>query len=328
MDEDIRKQLKAIDLTKRFDKLVKYRVSTGIEAFDRVIGGGIPSGRLTEFFGGESTYKSWLVCRIIAEVQKAGGVAVLNDTEKCLDKGLVALTGVDLNSGTLIYPDPEEITSVEDVYDSLKMTVEVVRPKYPDKPVAFIWDSIAATPGDEDIDKPLGRNEAGMRRAKLIGEGLQKYLPAVYKNQIILIFVNQIRDKMNVMFGNKTDTPGGRMIKFLASVRIGMKVIGSIRDEQTKEQVGTKLELLVRKSKVSPPFGVVNFELPVFEPISRYAGLLDYMVRHGEATRSGTWYGLPGYEKKFQAKDFEEHYEEWLKKDDTKQSTTTEEKTT
>ena len=315
MDKDIRKKLDAIDLTQRFAKLVKYRVPTGIVAFDRVIGGGIPSGRLTEFFGGESTAKSRLVAHIIAQVQKAGGVAVLNDTEKALDQGLVDLTGVDLK--TIIYPDPEKIETVEDIYASLENTIKVIRPKYPDKPILFAWDSVAATPGREDLEKELGRNEAGMRLAKLIGEGLKKYLVDVYKSQIILIFVNQIRDKMNVMFGNKVDTPGGRQVKFLASLRIGMKIIGAIRDDQTKEQIGTKLELLVRKSKVSPPFGKVHFEMPVSASIDEYAGLLDYQMRHEEVLHLGGGKYIfidDDKETAFTKASYSEAYEDWMKR--------------
>lgn len=313
MDKTIRKELDAIDLKKRFAKLVKYRISTGVVALDGVIGGGIPSGRLTEFFGGESTAKSRLVAHTIAEVQKIDGVAVLNDTEKALDQGLVDLTGV--NVAELIYPDPEKINSVEDVFDSLEKTI-ALRPVYPDKPIVFICDSIAATPTQKDIDEEIGRPEASMLRAKLIGSGLKKYLPGVYKNQITLIFVNQITDKMNVMFGDKTTTPGGRQIKFLASLRLGMKVIGSIKDKETKEQIGTKLELKVVKSKVSRPFGIVHFEMPAFAPIDRYAGLLDYMKRHGEVLHLGgvryqfSQKGSPAWEKK----DFPKMYEGWIKK--------------
>jgi len=313
MDKDLRKKLSGIDLTKRFAKLVKYRISTGIIALDRVIGGGIPSGRLTEFFGGESTAKSRLVAHVITEIQKAGGVAVLNDTEKALDQGLVDLTGVNMKE--LIYPDPEKITSIEDIYASLEKTI-AIRPLYPDKPIAFIWDSVAATPTQKDIDEKIGRPEASMLRAKLIGSGLKKYLPGVYKNQIILIFVNQITDKINVMFGDKTTTPGGRQIKFLASLRLGMKVIGSIKDDQTKEQIGTNLQMLVKKSKVCPPFGVVNFEVPAFDPIDRYAGLLDYMKRHGEVQHlGGVKYEFTGVNMSvWEKKDFPKMYDGWIKR--------------
>lgn len=315
MDKDIRKKLGAIDLSERFTKLVKYRVSTGVIAFDRVLGGGIPSGRLTEFFGGESTAKSRLVAHIIAETQKVGGIAVLHDTEKALDQGLVDLTGVDMDK--LIYPDPEKVKSVEDIFDSLEHTIEFVKPEYPNKPILFAWDSVAATPTRKELKEEIGRPEASMLRAKLMHSGLRKYLLDVYRNQIVLVFVNQVQDKMNVLFGDKETTPGGRQIKFLASLRIGMKVIGSIKDEQTKEQISTRIELLVRKSKVCPPFGMVHFEMPVFEPISPYAGLLDYQKRHGEVQYLGAGrYIFVGDDKETEWKkeDFPKVYEAWLKR--------------
>jgi len=316
MKDELKKEMDAIDLTERFKKLVKFRVSTGIVAFDIVTNGGIPSGRLTEFFGGESTAKSRLVAHIIAEFQKIGGIAVLNDTEKALDQGLVDLTGVDLE--TIVYPDPEKITSVEDIYKSLEKTIKVIKPKYPKKPILFVWDSVAATPGFEDLVKEIGRPEASMRRAKLIGDGLKKYLSDIYKNQITLIFVNQIQDKMNVLFGDRTTTPGGRQIKFLASLRLGMSIIGGIKDSQSGEQIATKIRLLVKKSKVGPPFGIVNFEVPAFDPIDRYAGLLDYMLRHEEiihpAKSRKYWFADESEEQAFEKGEFSEVYEKWRKK--------------
>jgi len=284
-DKEIRRKMKHIDLRQRFKKLVKYRISTGIVALDIVTSGGIPSGRLTEFYGGESTAKSRLCAHIMAEIQKAGGIAVLNDVEKALDQGLVDLTGVDVDK--LIYPNPGENISVEDIFDSLENTIKIIRPKYPDKPIGFFWDSVAATPTRKELEEEIGKPEASMLRAKLIGSGLKKYLPDIYKNHIILIFVNQIQDKMNVLFGDRTTTPGGWQIKFLASLRLGMKIVGSIRDKQTKEQIGTMVQMLVKKSKVGPPFGIVNFEMPAFDPIDKHAGLLDYMKRHEEVIHLG-----------------------------------------
>jgi len=312
--KEIRKKLKAIDLSQRFKESIKYRVSTGFIALNIVTNGGIPSGRLTEFFGGESTSKSRLCAHIIAETQKMGGVAILHDTEKALDQGLVDLTGVDMSN--LICPNPEEITSVEDIFESLETTIKFVRPEYPDKPVTFIWDSVASTPMLKDLEERIGRPEASMLRAKLIGDGLKKYLSDVYKNNITLIFVNQIQDRMNVLFGDPTTTPGGRQIKFLASLRLGMKVVGSIKDDQTKEQDGTTIRMLVKKSKVGPPFGIVNFDMPVFEPISKYAGLMDYMRRHEEVIHlGGGKYQFVGKdEPKWKKKDFPMAYEEWKKR--------------
>jgi len=309
ISKDAKKKMKVIDLKSRFDKLVKYRVSTGIVAFDKVIGGGIPSGRYTEFFGGESTAKSRLCGHILAETQKIGGIAVLVDTEKSMGEGLIELTGIDLEN--LIYPDPEEIVTIEDVFELVEYVSTEMREEFPDVPITFVWDSLASSPGMEDMEKEIGRNEAGMRRAKIIGEGLKKYMPMVYKNQICLIIVNQVRDKMNVMFGDKTDVPGGRQVKHWASLRLGMKVIGSVKDKDTKEQVSTKVQLLVRKSRVCKPFGIVNLDIPVDEPINKYSGLLDYLKRHGEIDNKGKYYFFTDNpETTFLKDDFPKIYEE------------------
>jgi len=302
-----------IDLSDRFESSIKYRISTGIIALDRIIGGGIPSGRLTEFYGGESTAKSRLLAHILAQTQKIGGIAVLIDTERALDEGLIRLTGLDVKS--LVYPSVDKIKSIEDIYQALEDTARIIRPKYPDAPIVFGWDSVAATPGHEDLVKEVGRSEASMRRAKLIGDGLRKYLASdIVKAQLTVVFINQIRERTDVMFGDKTDTPGGRAIKHAASLRIAMRIIGAIRDEETKEQIGTRLQLFVRKSRVSPPFGVINFEMYVDKPISQYAGLLDYMVRHKEVKQSGGWYSFLDEEKKFRASDFPKEYERWVNK--------------
>jgi len=311
----LRKKMSAIDVTERFKKLIRFRVSTGILALDIVTGGGIPSGRLTEFFGGESSSKTRLIAHIIAECQKLGGMAILNDVEKALDQGLVDLTGVDLDN--MMYPDPEKIITVEDVFKSLEHAIVHVRPAFKDKPVVFIWDSVAATPtkDDRDEDKEVDRPVGPMHRAKLIGGNLNKYMPEVYKNQITLIFINQIIDKMNVMFGDTTTTPGGRKIKFLASLRLGMQSTKKIKDKDTQEQVATIVQMKVVKSKVCPPFGIVKFEVPAFEPISKHAGLFDYMKRHGEIEKVGqSSYCFIGEEAKWMERNFETAYEEWRAK--------------
>ena len=311
----LRKKMSAIDVTERFKKLIRFRVSTGIIALDIVTGGGIPSGRLTEFFGGESSSKTRLIAHIIAECQKLGGMAILNDVEKALDQGLVDLTGVDL--GNMMYPDPEKIITVEDVFKSLEHTIDHVRPAFKDKPVVFIWDSVAATPTKDDLDekKEVDRPVGPMHRAKLIGGNLNKYMPGVYKNQITLIFINQIIDKMNVMFGDTKTTPGGRKIKFLASLRLGMQNIKKVKDKDTQEQIAAVVQMKVVKSKVCPPFGIVKFEVPAFEPISKYAGLFDYMKRHGEIIKVGqSSYQFIGEEAKWMERNFETAYEEWRAK--------------
>jgi len=305
--EELRSKLGAVDLTARFDEQIRFRVPTGNIAFDLVIGGGIPSGRLTEFFGGESSSKSRLLLHILAETQKMGGIAMLLDTERSVEKGLADLTGLDVEE--LFYIDPNEIETLEQVFDKIELAITAMREVNPDGLLTFGLDSLAAIPSKEDMDRTeWGVSTSAMRRARVIGDALKKLMPHIYQTNICLIFTNQIRDRMNVQYGAQTETPGGRQVKFWAALRLQLKIMGAIKNEKTKEQIGSKVNLKVAKSKVCVPFQEVNFEIPVSEQISRYSGLLDYMVRHEQIEQTGARYKFPGEEKTFYAKDFIDNY--------------------
>ena len=306
-----KKELITINLSEKW--LPEYRISTGVIAFDRVLNGGIPSGRLTELFGGESAYKSLVVLQILAEATKDDRfLVVLTDMENSIEKGLVKMVG--LNVKKLLYIDVGQMRAVEDVFDSIEAALD--RALKEGKFLVFGLDSVAATPGYEDLVGALGRNEASMRRAKVIKSGLDKYVGRVAKENACLIFVNQIQDKIGVQFGEKITTPGGRSIKHAASLRMQFKTVGKIKDDKTKEQIGTKGHLYVKKHKAGKPFGEVNFEQYVGEPLSKYTGLLDYMTRHGEIGQAGSYYYFPDdKENTFYSKDFPEIYEKRNKKE-------------
>lgn len=312
--EKLKNSLGAIDLSERFAEQIKYRVSTGNIAFDRAIGGGIPSGKLTEFYGGESSWKSALLLCILAEAQKLGGVSMLMDVERSLEKGLVDLTGIDMEA--LIYPDPNELETLEDVFDMTKVAIGLMRDGNPDGLLVIGLDSLAVLPSKEELDrKEWHVGPAAARRAAVIGSALKKLMPLVYKTNVCLIFINQIRDNIGVTYGPQTSTPGGRQPKFWASLRVQFKILGAIRDDKVKEQVGSKVNLYVAKSKVCVPFREVNFEIPVSQPISRYSGLLDFLVRHSEVELSGSWYHFPDEDKKWHKQDFEAKYREKFEKE-------------
>lgn len=299
-----------IDLSQKFAEYVKFRVPTGIVAIDRVCGGGIPAGKLTEIYGGWSSGKSRLAAHIIAETQRLGGIGVLLDNERSLDAGLVNLTGIQLNE-TFFYPDPDtDLKTIEDVFGVMQNAVKTLRGDNPDRLLTVVWDSLAATPGAEDLDAELGMATGAMRRAKVISDGLKQIMSEVHKSKTCLVFINQIRDKIGVMYGEKTDTVGGKALKFAASLRLHMELNGKIKDEKTEELIGNKGRLVVDKNKVGRPFGVVNFEMYVDKPIDKYSGMLDYMVRHSEIEQTGGWYKFPGQQKKFRADDFAKNYEE------------------
>jgi len=306
-----KKELVTINLSEKW--LPEYRISTGVIAFDRVLNGGIPSGRLTQFYGGESAYKSLVVLQTLAEALSDDRfLVVLTDTENSIEKGLIDMVGLDIKK--LLYLDVGIMRTIEDVFDSIEAGLD--RALKEGKFLVYGLDSVAATPGYEDLVGALGRNEASMRRAKLIKSGLDKYMGRISKENACLIFVNQIQDKIGVQFGEKTTTPGGRSIKHWASLSMRFRSIGSIKDKDSKEQIGTRGNLYIKKHKAGRPFGEVNFEQYVGEPLSKYTGLLDYMTRHGEIGQAGSYYYFPDdKENTFYSKDFPEIYEKRNKKE-------------
>jgi recombination protein RecA len=174
---------------------------------------------------------------------------------------------------------------------------------------------VAATPGLEDLEKEIGRNEASMRRAKVISDGLKQMMGDVYKNRICTIFINQIRDNIGVLYGEKVSTVGGKALKFSASLRLHVHLAGKIKNETTEELDGYKGRLVVEKSRVSKPFGMVQFDMFTDRPIDKYAGLLDYMTRHEEVEDEGRgWYKFPGDKKNFRETEFPAIYEARQKK--------------
>lgn len=304
-----RSTIQTVDLSSHLVEFVKYRIPTGNIAFDIVTGGGIPAGKLSEIYGDFASGKSRIALHICAQTIKLGGVAVYMDLERSIDRGLLDLTGVD--PGKLVYPNPDQLRCVEDVFDVLEIYVHQLRDQNPDGFLTIVWDSVASTPGIELLEGQIGVNTTALRRAKLIGEGLQKIMADVYQHKICLIFINQIRDRINVMYGDKYDTVGGKAIKFTASMRIHCKLAGKLKNDKTMELDGYKGRIVIDKSKVCKPFGVVNFEMYTDRPIDKYSGLLDYYIRHSLVESSGTgWYNLPGSEDKFRKDDFPTVYEE------------------
>jgi recombination protein RecA len=317
MDSSIKKEFFALDLKKHFKEIP--RVSTGVVAFDIVTNGGIPGGKMTEISGGPSAWKSLLGLQILDETINVGGIAVYVDTERSLEKGLVDI--VNINMDKLIYPDPNKIESIEDVFKLLETSIEISMKEK--MFLAFVWDSVAATPGYEQLQKEIGNDMAPARRAKLIAEALRKYMPQVFKSNAALVFVNQLQDKIGVMFGDKETTPGGRAIKFWASLRLRLRYSGKLKDKISGEQVGGKGNLRIPKNKVGKPFGEVNFEVNVGERIGKFQGLLDYLVRHQQIVEieggkgKKKKYKFKGKKKEFTENEFPEIFEEQTNEKDT-----------
>jgi recombination protein RecA len=206
------------------------------------------------------------------------------------------------------------------LFDSIEAALDLA--KKLKKFLIFIWDSVAATPGHETLVGEIGPDMAAARRAKVIKNKLDQYMGRMAKENACLIFVNQIQDRTDVMFGDKTTTPGGRSIKHWASVRMLFKSVGRIKDDLSKEQIGTKGHMVVKKHKAGVPFREVNFEHYIGQKLDRYTGLFDYMYRHGEVIKTGagagTRYHFSDDEKtEFTKDEFVEFYEK-RSKDESK----------
>ena len=216
------------------------------------------------------------------------------------------MTNVD--PAHLLYPNPvTELTTLEKIFTIMEKSIVQLREKDPERLITVIWDSVATAPCEHDLEADIGNNFMGPAiRARIISDGLKKIMSIVHSTKTCLIFLNQIRDKIGVQYGEKTDTVGGKSIKFQASLRLRCKIIGKIKNEKTKEKDGDKGQIIVEKSKVSKPFGVVNFEMLTTKPIDEYAGLLDYYVRHGKVESKGGWFCFMGEKNKFRSYDFPE----------------------
>jgi len=325
-DKTIRRKLHAIDLTAQFAKLAKYRIPTGIIAVDRIINGGVPSGKITELYGGWSAGKTRLLLHIIAQALKSGGWAILIDEERALEAGLCDLVGLDVNHPKFICVDPDKIETVEEVFTFISNTIDIIRAEDKDSFLLIGWDSLASTPAKDDLkeNEDIGDkvNIAGARRAKLVGRGIRKLSSKLYKTDSCLVIINQLIDRFDVMFGDKTTTPGGKAVKFHSSLRMKLTLIKKMRDKKTEEQIGNSVKLVIEKSRIGIPFGMIKFEMLVDKPIDEYAGLLDYMIRHGEvkevkgkkdtyrfSEESDRWFTKATfpelYEKKFRKKEKE-----------------------
>jgi len=314
-EKEIRRRLHAINLTEQFARLVKYRIPTGIIAVDRVIHGGVPSGKITELYGGWSAGKTRLLLHIIAQTLRLGGWAVLIDEERALEAGLCDLVGLDVNHPKFIVVDPDDIETVEEVFTFVSQTIDIIREEDPDGFLLIGWDSLASTPTKDDLkeNEDIGEkvNIAGARRAKLVGRGLRKVSSKLFKTHSCLVIVNQLIDRFDVMFGDKTTTPGGKAVKFHSSLRMKLTLIKKMRDKKTEEQIGNNVKLVIEKSRIGIPFGMIKFEMLVNEPIDEYAGLLDYMIRHGEVKevkgKKDTYHFLEE-SKQWTKVTFPEHY--------------------
>lgn len=252
-------------------------ISTGSVALDHALGiGGVPRGRIVEIYGPESSGKTTVCLHTIAEAQKNGGIAAFIDAEHALDSHYARRLGVDVNNLLLSQPDYGE--------QALEIVDTLVRSNALD---IIVIDSVAALVPRSEIEGEMGDAQMGVQ-ARLMSQALRKITGAVSRSKTCVIFTNQLRSKIGVMFGSPETTTGGNALKFYASLRMDIRRIAAIKDGQ--EVVGNRTKVKVVKSKVAPPFKQVEFDILYNEGISKSGELIDLGVDHGIIKKGGAWF--------------------------------------
>ena len=263
-------------------KMEVDKISTGSIAIDLALGiGGLPKGRVCEIYGPESSGKTTFCLSIIAQAQKQGGNAVFVDVEHALDPKYAKVVGVDLENLMVSQPECGE--------DALNITETLIRSGAID---IIVVDSVAALVSKNELDGQMGDSTVGLQ-ARMMSQAMRRLTGAINKTQCVVLFTNQIREKIGVMFGSPETQPGGRALKFFSSVRMDIRRIGQIKETSGKV-IGNRTRLKVVKNKVAPPFTECEFDIMYNEGISHSGSLVDLGVEHKILEKKGSWISFKG----------------------------------
>lgn len=258
-------------------KLQVNSISTGIIALDMALGiGGVPRGRVVEIFGPESSGKTTVALHIVAEAQRNGGTAAFIDAEHALDPNYAQKLGVDTENLLVSQPDTGE--------QALEIAEALVRSGAID---VIVIDSVAALVPRAEIEGDMGDAHVGLQ-ARLMSQALRKLTGAISKSNTITVFINQIREKVGIMFGNPETTPGGRALKFYSSIRMDVRKIETLKSGS--EIIGSRTRVKIVKNKIAPPFKQADFDIIYGEGVSKESGLIDLASELDIIAKSGTWY--------------------------------------